>query len=234
MNIRAGIDLGSRFIKVAIESGGDVGEVSNISLHSVSTIDFYKLRAKLIRDGVSNIEKALLSYLSIPQGAAILATGYGRNVLQMDNISTISEIKAHFYGVKRQLKGLNSEEQNSFTILDVGGQDCKVINVKGGYIDDFVMNDKCAASTGRFVENAATALGMTLGSFSSAVNGPITLPSTCAVFCESELIGLLAQGANEETLAASVNCSIAKRLSAMISRYKPSVIITASRLARNS
>lgn len=204
-----GIDLGSRFIKVASSDG---------SSRKVDTIEFYKKQIIRNADSVS-IDLSFIDYN--PQDAQLLATGYGRNLLQFDNIEVISEIKAHFYGAKAQ-----TAEQN-FTLVDIGGQDCKVIDVKEGYINDFSMNDKCAASTGRFVEQAARILDIPMADFEQAIDSPIALSDTCAVFCESELIGRLARGATDTHLAAGVNLSIAKRLAPAIKKYKPQQIFMA-------
>jgi predicted CoA-substrate-specific enzyme activase len=211
-----GLDLGSRFIKIATDGG---------ETHKIDTIEFYKKHIK--RDGeqvsidLANIYNTEQENSAEPVSTQFLATGYGRNLLQFDNIEIISEIKAHFYGAKMQ-----TGEQN-FTLVDIGGQDCKVIDVKDGYINDFAMNDKCAASTGRFVEQSARILDMPMAEFEAATDSPITLSDTCAVFCESELIGKLARGATDRQLAAGVNLSIAKRLAPAIKRYKPTKLFMA-------
>jgi predicted CoA-substrate-specific enzyme activase len=184
----------------------------------IDTIEFYKRR--IVRNGDNvGIDLSFIDY--DPQNTQLLATGYGRNLLQFDNIEVISEIKAHFYGAKAQ-----TSEQN-FTLVDIGGQDCKVIDVKDGYINDFTMNDKCAASTGRFVEQAARILDIPMADFEIAIDSPISLSDTCAVFCESELIGRLARGATDMHLAAGVNLSIAKRLAPAIKKYRPHTIFMA-------
>ena len=207
-----GIDLGSRFIKTAVETGGKVAQ------HIEDTVSFYKTR--MIRtDAGTSVD---LSYIGADlANAEILATGYGRNLLQFDNLNIISEIKAHFYGVKSLCK------ENNFTLVDIGGQDCKVIDVKDGYINDFTMNDKCAASTGRFIEQAAAILNIPVAEFETLTDNPVPLSDTCAVFCESEIIGQLARGAKDLSLAAGVNLSVAKRLAPAIKKYKPERLIMA-------
>lgn len=199
MNI--GIDLGSRFIKIA--------EGTRFQLEN--TVDFYKKH--IVRTGEA-VSLNLDSFGIDTANAVITATGYGRNLLAFSNAETISEIKAHFYGAKRQ----TGEED--FTLVDIGGQDCKIIQVRQGYINDFVMNDKCAASTGRFIEQAAHILGIPMDEFMSAAENPCRLSDTCAVFCESEIVGLLAKGVKDKELAAGVNLSVARRIAPQLSRYR--------------
>lgn len=206
-----GIDLGSRFIKIAVKKG------ENIEFFGENTIDFYKKWIGSANDKVT-INMAFLG--EGIEGAEILGTGYGRNLIQFDNIRIISEIKAHFHGAKSQC------EADNFVLVDIGGQDCKVIHVTDGYIDDFTMNDKCAASTGRFVEQAAGILDIPVEDFGRMVDNPARLSDTCAVFCESELIGQLARGVSAESLAAGVNLSVARRLAPAVKKYKPSMVFT--------
>ncbi len=199
-----GIDLGSRFIKIAVLSNG------KLDLLHTDTVGFYKRNIRRANGQVS----LDLSEFGLNAGESnIIATGYGRNLLSFENATTISEIKAHFYGAKTQCG------ESNFTLVDIGGQDCKVIQVRDGYINDFTMNDKCAASTGRFIEQAANILNIPIDVFMRQKDNPCKLSDTCAVFCESEIIGQLAKGTDATSLAAGVNLSVARRLAPHIKKH---------------
>lgn len=213
-----GIDLGSRFVKMAVKTD------KNIELRRYDTVEFYKKYIKRLNGNIEiDIEK-----LSISPDFSITATGYGRNLMTFSNAEIISEIKAHFRGA------LRSCGKKDFILIDIGGQDSKVIFGKDGYIEDFVMNDKCAASTGRFAENACAVLGITLADLAGMTANPANLSSTCAVFCESELIGLLASGVETENIAAGVNKSIAKRLAPLVKSFNSPIIFASGGVAENN
>jgi predicted CoA-substrate-specific enzyme activase len=213
------VDLGSRFIKIAIlkEDGYD--------FHRESTVEFYK---KYIRRGDKGVYLNLDDFGIEAQNASIVSTGYGRYLMNFVNAETISEIKAHFYGAKKQTG------ESDFTLVDIGGQDSKVIQARDGYINDFSMNDKCAASTGRFVEQAARILDIPIEDFIQASESPAKLTDTCAIFCESELIGLLAQGERVERLASGVNLSVARRMAPQLIRYKSDKVFAAGGVANST
>ncbi len=212
-----GIDLGSRYVKMVRATG------NNLEFTRYDTVNFYKQYITRGKDNTYiNIEK-----LGIESNYKIIATGYGRNLMSFANAEIISEIKAHFRGALRQ-----TGEQD-FILVDIGGQDSKVILGKEGYIEDFIMNDKCAASTGRFAENACNVLGITIDELSNMNNEPANLSSTCAVFCESELIGLMAGGTEIENIAAGVNKSIAKRLLPLIKSFQSDKIYASGGVAAN-
>lgn len=200
---KCGIDLGSRYVKIVRESN------VAILFELIDTVDFYK--NNILRNGsgefILNLNFSMEDY-------SITATGYGRNIMSFSNAEIISEIIAHFRGAKYQTK------KDNFTLIDLGGQDSKIIKVKDGFIDDFVMNDKCAASTGRFLENASNILKMSLEELGSCTENPVKLNSTCAVFSESELIGKIAEGVKFSEIAAGVNHSSAKRISPMLKKMK--------------
>ncbi len=212
-----GIDLGSRYVKLVKENN------SNIEYNIYDTVKFYK--QYIARDGVNTYIDT--KKLGISDDYKIVATGYGRNLMSFSNAEIISEIKAHFRGALRQT---NDE---SFILIDIGGQDSKVILGKDGYIEDFIMNDKCAASTGRFAENACSVLGLDINELSNMQTNPANLSSTCAVFCESELIGLMASGVKIESIAAGINKSIAKRLLPLIKSFQADTIYASGGVANN-
>lgn len=206
--IKTGMDLGSRFVKICIENNGE------LSFYKYNTIDFYKKYISRDSSGQLKIEHSLLDF----GNAEITATGYGRNLMTFSNAEVISEIKAHFKGARKQT-GLDD-----FVLIDIGGQDSKVIKASGGFIDDFVMNDKCAASTGRFLENAANILRIDIDEMAAYTENPCKFSSTCAIFSESEIIGKIAEGASTEEISAGVNLSVARRLLPLIKRFSKNEI----------
>ncbi len=142
----------------------------------------------------------------------IVGTGYGRVNLSLAN-ENVSEITCHGKGAYY----LNPKNR---TIIDIGGQDCKVIKLDGkGQVVDFVMNDKCAAGTGRFYEAMARALELTLeelAALSLESSSPAQITSQCSVFAESEVITLLNEGVDLVDIAAGINESIAGRLASLV------------------
>ncbi|MBI5695864.1 MAG: 2-hydroxyglutaryl-CoA dehydratase, partial [Nitrospirae bacterium] len=143
-----GMDLGSRVVKIIDYREGEIH-----CMIGYDTAQFYRDFGRM--DGTElavSFEKLGLS----PELTRLTVTGYGRNTVRVQGIRRITELKAHMIGAMHQ-SGLTD-----FTLLDIGGQDTKVIKVTGGQMDDFVMNDKCAASSGRYVENMARVLGLGL------------------------------------------------------------------------
>ncbi|MDL2313453.1 acyl-CoA dehydratase activase [Desulfovibrio sp. OttesenSCG-928-C14] len=167
-------------------------------------------------------EKALgraLEQAKMPRSAlaALAGTGYGRVSLRQE-MRVISEITCH-------ARGAHHFFPEASGVIDVGGQDSKAIRLDGqGQVADFVMNDKCAAGTGRFVQMAAALLGLDLENFfelarEGAENGQTApISSMCAVFAESEIISLLAQSLPPAGIAAGVLKSVAGRTSGMAAR----------------
>jgi predicted CoA-substrate-specific enzyme activase len=143
----------------------------------------------------------------------VYATGYGRNSISFADKS-ISEITAHAKGVSFLFPEVRG-------IIDVGGQDSKVIVIEDGKVVDFLMNDKCAAGTGKFLEYTAKALEVPindLGSLALASSHPADITSMCTVFAESEVISLRARGITKEDIAAGLITSIAQRVVVMAKR----------------
>jgi len=148
-----------------------------------------------------------------------VATGYGRNTLHLKGVRVVSEIRAHVAGALFQT-GLRD-----FTLLDMGGQDTKVALVRNGALQDFVMNDKCAASSGRYLENMAAILEVTLDELSSHWKDPVRLDATCGIFGESELIGQILRGYSVARLCAGVNQTLVKRVIPMLKRFPSEKIV---------
>lgn len=196
-----GIDLGSRSVKIVLMADGRI-----VSEKVLETVDFYRDYGRR-RNGELAVDFAALG---LGESEAVVATGYGRNTLAIDGATVIPELKAHVLGAVWQT-GLTE-----FTLLDLGGQDSKVIKVRRGKMVDFQTNDKCAASTGRYLENMAAVLGISLEELSRHSDNPVELSATCAIFGESELIGRIVEGYTVAELAAGVNYTIFKRVRPML------------------
>jgi predicted CoA-substrate-specific enzyme activase len=150
-----------------------------------------------------------------------MTTGYGRNNIPfMDD--EVSEITAHAKGAHFLFPEIN-------TVLDIGGQDSKAIKLEeDGQISDFVMNDKCAAGTGRFLEVMAQALGLSLESLSDLSqlsSTPTVISSFCAVFAESEVVSLVGEGREKEDIARGIHEAIVVRTLTLLNRVKMSETI---------
>lgn len=142
----------------------------------------------------------------------ITATGYGRvSVPYADG--TLTEITCHG-------KGAAFLGGNDLTVVDIGGQDTKVIVLKAGRVIDFVMNDKCSAGTGKFLEVMANRMGVTLQEFfSMAETGKeVKISSMCTVFAESEIVSLMGLGTPREDIACGAVGSVVAKVSSLVSR----------------
>jgi len=153
----------------------------------------------------------------------LVATGYGRiNVPFADK--QVTEISCHAKGVAHLFPRCK-------TIIDIGGQDSKGITIDHGRPTDFVMNDKCAAGTGRFLEVIAEALGITiqdLGGMALKSKQPAQISNICTVFAEQEVVARLTEGVPLNDLVAGILESLASRISRMVNRLKVAneVVIT--------
>jgi predicted CoA-substrate-specific enzyme activase len=144
---------------------------------------------------------------------SIIATGYGRVSADFAD-RAITEITCHARGAHRLNPAIR-------TVLDIGGQDSKVIRLdEKGRVTDFIMNDKCAAGTGRFLEVMARLLQTDVAAFDALASHaePAVLSSMCTVFAESEVVSLLARGVPRESIARGVLESIASRAVALLDR----------------
>jgi predicted CoA-substrate-specific enzyme activase len=155
----------------------------------------------------------------------LVATGYGRHLAREKlGLPVITEIKAHALGASYLFPGCR-------TVVDIGGQDSKVIRVDGGRQVGFEMNDRCAAGTGRFLEVMATTLGYRLEEFgpeAMAASEAASISSMCTVFSESEVVSLIAGGKSKQSIALGLHESIASRLFALVGRVgaEPEVVLT--------
>ncbi|MGC8995336.1 MAG: acyl-CoA dehydratase activase [Thermoplasmata archaeon] len=154
-----------------------------------------------------------------------VSTGYGRYTIKSK--VAIPEIRAHVIGAVYQTNLEN------FVLLDIGGQDFKIINVKNGILDDFVTNDKCAAGTGRFLEKMANVLNVDMKDLSQSYEDPVKINSTCTVFAETELVGLMMEKYPKERLMAGINYAVFERIRPYILRFRPKQIVFTGGVANN-
>ena len=213
-----GIDLGSREVKIVLMEDNKI-----IQKKKVSTMSFYRDYCNFDGKVIVDLEK-----LDIGQVDRAVSTGYGRNNTDLKLFTPINEIKAHVYGAIYQT------ELKDFILLDIGGQDVKVVKVEKGITTDLELNEKCAASCGRYLENMANVLEISLDEMSNHYENPVELNSTCAVFSESELIGKIAEGISIERLCAGVNYSLYKRLRPLLSKFKSKKLVLTGGVASNT
>lgn len=217
--ISAGIDIGSRTIKVVVLNGGGIMGQSVVSTgahplgNARKTFGETLASAGLARKDLSKV----------------VATGYGRNYFaEADAVS--SEILCH-------AKGITHFFPEARTVIDIGGQDSKMISLgPEGKVMNFVMNDRCAAGTGKFIEMVSLMLDIPLDEMGGIASSGETceISSMCAVFAESEIIGLTQSGTPEASVLRGVFRSVARRTLAMAGRLGlvPEVVFTGG-VARN-
>jgi len=202
--IVAGCDVGSLTGKAVILKDGEI-----LSYAIVPTTPKPERTAKNAMD-----EALENGQMKLEEIDYVVGTGYGRVKIPFAN-SEVSELTCHG-------KGAHSFIPSIRTIIDVGGQDCKVIKVsKDGKILDFAMNDKCAAGTGRFLEVMAKTLELKLEEL-----GPISLESKnqakitaqCSVFAETEVVSLMADGVEVPDIVAGIHDAIASRIMSLVYR----------------
>jgi (R)-2-hydroxyacyl-CoA dehydratese activating ATPase len=204
--IYAGIDAGSRAIKIILFDS-DKGQIIDYSITDQG------VQQDLL---IESVYEALLRRNNLkPENIRnIIATGYGRNI-QTITSNTITEITCHARGVRHLIPHVR-------TIIEIGGQDSKLLKLNAdGKVQDFTMNDRCAAGTGRFLEVVANRLSISLdelGYLAARSKSPAVISSMCVVFAETEIIGLLSSGIQPEDIVAGVMNSIASRIMAMAGR----------------
>ncbi|UCE41195.1 MAG: rod shape-determining protein [Candidatus Aminicenantes bacterium] len=200
--IFAGIDAGSRAIKVQLIDENNRTLASGLGEQGVKQAD---LATQLLEQTSAKIG------INRDDITKVVATGYGRDSLEFVD-TAITEITCHARGVIHQI----SEAK---TIIDIGGQDSKLIRLEGqGVVQDFVMNERCAAGTGNFLEVVARQLEMDildLGKYAEKADKPAVISSMCVVFAETEILGLLTSGESRENIIAGVQASIATRIASM-------------------
>lgn len=199
-----GIDIGSSASKALVLD--DSGALIASSIVSKGT------GTKGVAKAVSEIEAQLGDQISSLD--YIVATGYGRNTFEAAN-KQISELSCHALGVHTALPGVR-------TIIDIGGQDVKALSIdENGALLNFIMNEKCAAGTGRFLEVMSGVLEVNLeemGTLSLTASDVASVSSTCTVFAESEVISRLSDGYPIANIIAGIHESVAKRVVGLAKR----------------
>jgi predicted CoA-substrate-specific enzyme activase len=197
--LAAGLDVGSRTIAVVEWDGQEI------------------VRTEVVDTGTDPLGNAR-ALLEGRTHERLVATGYGRHLAAERAVAdqVISEIKA--YGI-----GAHHLYPDVGTVLDIGGQDSKAIRVgAGGRVLRFEMNDRCAAGTGRFLENMARTLGMAIEEFGphalDADGRPVRISSMCTVFAESEVVSLIARGEDSHRVALGLHQAIVDRVGGMVRR----------------
>jgi predicted CoA-substrate-specific enzyme activase len=224
--IVAGLDVGSTTTKAVILGyGWGYGGFYSDSMKPTG-IDVAEVSKRVIGEA---LEKLHLSFDDVDR---IVSTGYGRISIPFST-QTITEITCNAVGVHQLYP-------EATLVVDVGGQDSKVIKMGGeGKVMKFAMNDKCAAGTGKFLEIAAETLGVSLddlGKISLRSSKKITMSSTCTVFAQTEIVSLIARRTNKEDIAAALHEAVANRVFGLISSVSPepsAKVVMTGGVARN-
>lgn len=199
-----GIDIGSTYVKTVIIDDSKEILYKNMRLTGWNSVTTANELYEEIKE---------LPFYS-PE-LFITATGYGRNSVAYA-ARTMTEITCHAIGAREIF------DSERALIIDVGGQDTKVVSMVDGFVNDFVMNDKCAAGTGRFLEVMAGSLNMTTDEMCELAKegSGIEINSLCAVFAESEVIGLIGKGTPKEDIAFGIVDSIARKVKTQCSKMR--------------
>jgi (R)-2-hydroxyacyl-CoA dehydratese activating ATPase len=216
MRIAAGVDVGSTQTKAVLAGANGEG---------------VKILARSLIDTGANVRKAAerafdeccrAAGVTQAEVGFVVGTGYGRYNISFGN-TQMTEISCHARGAHFLCPGTR-------TVIDMGGQDAKAIGVgPAGEVLDFVMNDKCAAGTGRFLANAAEVMGVGLdeiGPLSLRGTRPVKIATVCTVFVESDILSYLSQGKRPEDIMQGVHLAIAKRTLSLARRINIEPLIT--------
>lgn len=217
--VSVGIDIGSTATKAVIFKGKILGKAMVPTGWDPKEAGLLAFRSALKQAGIAEA-----------RAEHIVGTGYGRISLPIFT-SRVTEITCH-------ARGAHYLHPCTRTVIDIGGQDCKVISLNAdGSVADFIMNDKCAAGTGRFLQVMAGILDVSLDELGAlaADADPVLLSSMCTVFAESEIIGLLARGTGKGSIAAGIIDTIAQRIQGLAGRVPLMEIVTfTGGIAQNS
>ena len=207
MSYYIGLDGGSTYLKAALVGNG---RVIDTMVHSTG-ID---------NDGTAKRLTEVIcerNGISVRDVKKVMATGYSRKVLETAD-DDISEITAHAYGARLTAP----KEYRPGMIIDIGGQDSKIIYLDASYgVKNFSMNDKCAAGTGKFMEVIAQILETTIdqvGPLSLESQSPCDINSTCVVFAQSEVISLVARKYDRRDILSGMHISMARRIVKMMKK----------------
>ncbi len=199
-----GVDIGSTTSKCVIMNDGSDIVATSLEIGGMGT------------SGPEDSVREVLDSAGLNRDdiARTIATGYGRMKYE-DADGEVSELTCHALGASHFFQGLR-------TVIDIGGQDAKIISLSSdGRMTNFVMNDKCAAGTGRFLDVMANILRIDvndMGKLAEQAGQPASISSTCTVFAESEVISQLANGVKLPELVAGICDSVASRVSALARR----------------
>ncbi len=210
----AGVDIGSTMTKVVIT---DATDTILSAIKGPTGPEHRRLANEVMKMALeqTNLQLDDISY--------IVATGYGRvNVPFAD--AQITELSCHARGVSKYFPNVK-------TAIDIGGQDAKCLKISNGKLVDFVMNDKCAAGTGRFLEVTAATLGIPLenmGDVSLKATKNIQLSNICTIFAQQEVVALLSRGEKVEDIIAGLHYALAGRVATLARRLRiePDVVLT--------
>ena len=197
---QVGIDIGSSTAKVAVICDGEIVRTLLMDTGFSSRKVADDIYASLEKEGISK------------ENARYVATGYGRiSVPYADDL--VTEITCHG-------KGADHLFHDDGTVIDIGGQDTKGISLKKGRVMKFIMNDKCSAGTGKFLEVMTNRLGLTPEELSALARSgsPITISSMCTVFAESEVISLIGKGTPREDIAFGVIESVVTKVVQLVAQ----------------
>lgn len=201
MGIYAGVDVGSRTTKVVLLGGGEI-------LSAVVLTTGFDPEGQAFRCFEKALRRAGLRAKDV---RGVVSTGYGRKRVPFAH-REFTEITCHGKGARFFFPEVR-------TVIDMGGQDAKVIALEDGNVVDFVMNDKCAAGTGRFLEVMAHTLEIPLEEMAqeaARASEGVSITSMCTVFAESEVISLIAEGVPRDKIVWGLHLAIAKRIAAMV------------------
>jgi predicted CoA-substrate-specific enzyme activase len=205
-----GIDCGSSFCKGALLRNGSVQALTRRATSwNIEESGRLILEELLAKAGAVNASAAKAGKAP---GVTLGATGYGRGKI-VGARRVVTEISAHARGADFPCLGVR-------TVIDIGGQDSKLIAVEGGRVRDFQLNDKCAAGSGRFLEMVAGRLDVDAAGMEAllAAGMRASLNSTCVVFAESEIISLLAEGVSREAILGGAANPMSRRIAALSGR----------------
>lgn len=217
----AGIDIGSTMTKVVLM---DTDDRILSAIKGSTGPEHRQLANEVMKTALEQAD------LQLDDISYVIATGYGRfNVPFADR--QITELSCH-------AKGVTSLFPNVRTAIDIGGQDAKCMKINNGKLIDFVMNDKCAAGTGRFLEVIAATLGIRLddlGDISLKSAKKIQISNFCTIFAQQEVVSRLSEGEKLEDIIAGLHDALASRVAALARRLKvePDVVLTGG-VAKNS
>lgn len=197
-----GIDIGSTNAKVVV-----IDEKKKIIFSKSIKTGFNSKEAS------DNLISELIVHGYKKESMKIVATGYGR-VSVPEASKTVTEITCHAKGAT-QIFGCDN-----LVIIDIGGQDTKIIDVTNGEVTDFLMNDKCSAGTGRFLDVMAKTMDTDIASLieMSSEGGGVTISSLCTVFAESEIISLIGRSEKKENIANAIVKSIITKIISQLSK----------------